>query len=407
MYWHGGIFMASSMKAAVILGWNSWWIRKFTRTQDSRTSRMCSTSLFFFEKKKFRRNSECESCLFWIRFAPAPCASFTSLWRPKRRRDCVLSLYCTVLPEVSTWKSNELTSVGNKTVKCSMPIGIFITIMDEINMGQRSSDQMGESKSLCLRWFRSMCWSDGTGSRAAERRWKSQVEDLSMYHHIKMLWESMEKQLNSRCKFPRNPENVGREDHPRRELRRPDHLHVNVQWHSVENRWWELHLELWESQELREEILTKTLNISGSRVGKDMVWRLSRWTRTVRSHSQQNGTAIQRNCSSYLHKYQHLVTTRNYCKIRPDDDDGWWKFTQGTIMGPIIEVHIVKILDECGIEFRFQQSADPRTHLMLSSPEKMSALWTKFINTKQKSNPVWIARTSSRIRQMNLTNNEG
>ena len=32
-----------------------------------------------------------------------------------------LSLYCTVLPEFYTWKSNKLTTVGNKTVKCSMP----------------------------------------------------------------------------------------------------------------------------------------------------------------------------------------------------------------------------------------------------------------------------------------------
>ena len=49
-------------------------------------------------------------------------ASFTSLWRPKWRRDCALTLYCTVLSVHSTWKSNEITSVGNKTVKCSMPI---------------------------------------------------------------------------------------------------------------------------------------------------------------------------------------------------------------------------------------------------------------------------------------------
>ena len=59
--------------------------------------------------------------LFWRRFAPARCASFTSSWRPKWRRDCALSLYCTVLSVLSTWKLNELTSVGNKTVKYSMP----------------------------------------------------------------------------------------------------------------------------------------------------------------------------------------------------------------------------------------------------------------------------------------------
>ena len=38
------------------------------------------------------------TCLFWRRFAPARCASFTSQWRPKRRRFCAWSLHCTVLP---------------------------------------------------------------------------------------------------------------------------------------------------------------------------------------------------------------------------------------------------------------------------------------------------------------------
>ena len=35
--------------------------------------------------------------------------------------------------------------------ECGMP-GIFITIMDEINIGQWSSGQVGEGKSMCLRW---------------------------------------------------------------------------------------------------------------------------------------------------------------------------------------------------------------------------------------------------------------
>ena len=56
------------------------------------------------------------------------------------------------------------------------------------------------------------------------------------------------------------------------------------------------------SQGLCKEIQTRTLNFPGSRIGIEMVRRLSRWT--VGSHSQQDGTAIQRNRSSHLHKYQ-------------------------------------------------------------------------------------------------------
>ena len=49
---------------------------------------------------------------------------------------------------------------------------------------------------------------------------------------------------------------------------------------------------------------TRTLDVPGSRIGNEMVRRLSRWT--VGSHRQQDGTAIQRNMSSHLHKYQCL-----------------------------------------------------------------------------------------------------
>ena len=70
------------------------------------------------------------------------------------------------------------------------------------------------------------------------------------------------------------------------------------------------------------------------------------------------------NCANEKASFQHLVTAGNCYKIRPDDDDGWEKFTPlrrefsnsrahpkaqalcavpaGTIIGPVIEVHIVK-----------------------------------------------------------------
>ena len=47
-----------------------------------------------------------------------------------------------------------------------------------------------------------------------------------------------------------------------------------------------------------------------------------------------------------------------------------------------------KFLTSMAQKLRFHQSADPRTHIMLWYLEKLSALWTKFINTKQKSGPV-------------------
>ena len=60
------------------------------------------------------------------------------------------------------------------------------------------------------------------------------------------------------------------------------------------------------SQELRDEILARTLDVSGSRVGREMVWRFSRSKRAIELHSQQNGTSIQRNWSSCLQKTSAL-----------------------------------------------------------------------------------------------------
>ena len=96
-------------------------IKKRSRTPNEPKMHDNDKTCFTFRTACLCPNSCLFVFLFLRRFAPARCASFTSLWRPKRRRDCALNLYCTVLSVLSTWKSNELTSVENKTVKCSMP----------------------------------------------------------------------------------------------------------------------------------------------------------------------------------------------------------------------------------------------------------------------------------------------
>ena len=76
---------------------------------------------------------------------------------------------------------------------------------------------------------------------------------------------------------------------------------------------------------------------------------------------------------------QHLVTARNSNKIKPDGEDGWRDFIHSSvsrvlkfssssqnpkycvqsIIEPVIEVHIVKILDEYGIELAIQSISNP------------------------------------------------
>ena len=70
--------------------------------------------------------------------------------------------------------------------KCERP-GTFITIMDEIDIGERSSDQMGEGKSMCLRWLFSVCWSDWKRSRSGRKKMERVKLKISgCVHHIKM-----------------------------------------------------------------------------------------------------------------------------------------------------------------------------------------------------------------------------
>ena len=101
-------------------------------------------------------------------------------------------------------------------------------------MTKRSS---GRKQKVC--WFRSMCWTD-EGQKDGKIKWK----DSSCICLTKTQWELTEKQLNSSGKFPlmfiivyssRDPERLGEKEHPARGVQRQDHLHVNVQWHWVEN----------------------------------------------------------------------------------------------------------------------------------------------------------------------------
>ena len=76
------------------------------------------------------------------------------------------------------------------------------------------------------------------------------------------------------------------------------------------------------------------------------------------------------------------MTAGNCYNIRPDDDDGWGNFTHlcreysssraypktlaaaaipaGTFIGQVIEVHIVKILDQYGIEVAIPSICTPK-----------------------------------------------
>ena len=73
---------------------------------------------------------------------------------------------------------------------------------------------------------------------------------------------------------------------------------------TVRTKWWDLYFECRMSQELRNEILVRKFDILECRVGTEVVWRFPRSKWTVELHRQKYGTAIQRDWSSCLEKYQ-------------------------------------------------------------------------------------------------------
>ena len=156
--------------------------------------------------------------------------------------------------------------------------GIFITIMDEINFGRWSSGQVGEGRSMCLRWFCSLSRTRNRYSSSNRRKMKT-LEPRRGGTRRRPDWIRVDNfpRILVIVSSSRDPERLGDKEHQARRLQGPDHLHVNVQWHCVEKEWWELYFEYRRSQELRRAVLTTTLDVTGSRIGREVVWRFPWW----------------------------------------------------------------------------------------------------------------------------------
>ena len=81
----------------------------------------------------------------------------------------------------------------------------------------------------------------------------------------------------------------------------------------------------------KRQVSTRALDFSGSRFGKEMVRWLTRWT--MGPYSQQNGTAIQRNWSSYFHSHQCFESRNIEAKERQKYHSLQWRIHEhGTIL---------------------------------------------------------------------------
>ena len=124
---------------------------------------------------------------------------------------------------------------------------------------------------------------------------KANFKTLRCIHHIKMQWESMEKQLDSSGKNPDfsilsilqeiQKDLIQKNTQPKE----PNHLRINVQRHLVEIRWSELHHKRRECQGLRVAVPSRTLDASWSRLRRHgtEVHDMGQWDRTENKMVQQ------------------------------------------------------------------------------------------------------------------------
>ena len=162
----------------------------------------------------------------------------------------------------------------------------------------------------------SLCLGKMYENKDAIKRWWGQVEEFNMSPSYKELLgidgEVIEFEWDiflgfSTLQIFQKPRWFEREEHRTGKIHRLDHLHVKVQRHRLdkEKKWWNLYFEFRKSRGLREEILARTLDVSGSWTGKEVVWNSSSHTRgKLGFHNQSDGGTIQRHRSSSIQEYQ-------------------------------------------------------------------------------------------------------
>ena len=137
---------------------------------------------------------------------------------------------------------------------------------------------------------------------------------------------------------------------------------------------------------------SKTFGIfSKTRIWKQFAGKHSGLRITVRNNS------IHKGCEGA--SFVHRVSAGMSYKTRPDEDDGFGRIIPlcreffaaipgGTIIGPVIEVQIVKILDRYGLEIASPSPMIQHGQPLLWYPDERVGSWMKFIFPMPNSDPV-------------------
>ena len=154
-----------------------------------------------------------------------------------------------------------------------------------------------------------LCAGQMKDSPGAIERWRGQVEGLRLYSSyqdaVGIDGEAIEFEWTffqdfHRCPFFKKSKKIWRERTPSPKSSRTRSSSCQCSTTLSGKQMMRIALECRESQELRTEILTRTLDLSRSRVGREVVWKFFlRSKRRMGFYSQQNGTAILLRCTSH------------------------------------------------------------------------------------------------------------
>ena len=148
---------------------------------------------------------------------------------------------------------------------------------------------------------------------------------------------------------------------------------------------------LWISSVLREQWRTG-VNISAwqrkRRYEPILLWSASFWPSwNQKKHNSWNlfrHEQLETGCKDGEHLCRQYSVLQYYPKAQ-----ALQTFPEGTVIGLVVKVHIVKILDEYGIGVAIPSIASqPHTSYVVISREKQSVWWTTFIITKTSPSPM-------------------
>ena len=192
----------------------------------------------------------------------------------------------------------------------------FIWYHAEIDIGSSSrnyeciSDCLDSSLMVEIYAYAPLCLEKMQEHSEANQRWKHQLEECGQSSSYRALFGMMENRLSSSVHWRSlltRPKKLARSKHWTWEYWRTDHLHDNVQWHRLDVIE-EIQKDVFRirtSQELREEILARTLDILRPRRWKEMERNspLHTW-RKMGFHRHRDGGTFQRNWSPSIQEHQ-------------------------------------------------------------------------------------------------------